>query len=257
MRDETVQALVQAIRNHPDIVSAAITGSLARPNGADAFSDLDALLIARDVKAVRDIRSWLPPAEQVLLCAWHLSRYCSVLLSDFQKIDLAIFSTDDSPSDWVVQHYQIIKGDDRFESQLAGAAMRSRDHSAAHLNPDVSLDNILLLLATAFARVARGEFLSAQSFLTMAADMLIALERRNRQVDGETDVLDPRRRIERLQPQLAGTLHECLFAPPGSGVVRLAQHVATAYGGLLDPYQLRVLEHLRSGPVEDNSKFFA
>ena len=60
MREQTKRALVQAIKDNPAAVKAAITGSLARRTGADRFSDLDVLLVARDINSVSDVRAWLP-----------------------------------------------------------------------------------------------------------------------------------------------------------------------------------------------------
>jgi predicted nucleotidyltransferase len=244
MHDQTRRALAQAIRDQPEVVNAAITGSLARRTGVDHFSDLDVLLVARDVKAVADIRAWLPGSEHVLICAFHLSNYCTVLLNDFHKIDIAIFSAGDPSSRWVVQDYEVIKGGEDFEAHLAEAAKATRQRAAAHLNPDVSLDNILLLLVTASHRVGRGELLSAHGFVAMASDMVIAFETRQHGVDAAADLLDPRRRLERLQPALAGVIHECLFAPPGAGIIRLARYLATAHRAMLDKGQLQVLGYL-------------
>src|SRR5579864_5748581 len=98
MRDRTTSALIKAIQDHPEVLNAAITGSMARGTDVDRFSDLDLLLVARDTKPVSDVRAWFPQPEHVLICALHLSHYCTVLLSDFQKIDLAIFSADDPSS---------------------------------------------------------------------------------------------------------------------------------------------------------------
>ena len=122
MQDEMKQRLIEAVKHHPAILNAAFTGSQARPTGADHFSDLDVLLVTRDVKAVRDVRSWLPGQGHVLSCAFHLSNYCTVLFDDFHRMDLAIFRAADPPSLWVIHDYQIIKGDEAFEAQLAAAA---------------------------------------------------------------------------------------------------------------------------------------
>jgi hypothetical protein len=244
MRDQTARALVEAVKDHPEVLSAAITGSLARRTDADRFSDLDVLLVARDMRAASDVRAWFPRSEQVLIAAFHLSHYCTVLLNDLQKIDLAIFSADDPPSRWVVHEYEVIKGGEDFEARLAEAAKATRQKAAAHLNPDVSLDNILLLLVTASHRVGRGELLSAQSFVAMASDMVIALERRQNGVDAVADLLDPRRRLERLQPALAGVIHECLFTPPGAGITRLARYLATEHRAIMDEGHLQVLGYL-------------
>ncbi|RMD93200.1 MAG: nucleotidyltransferase domain-containing protein [Calditrichaeota bacterium] len=242
MREKTKNALVQAIKNHPAVVKAAITGSLARQTDADRFSDLDVLLVARDIKAVSDVRAWFP--AQVLICAFHLSNYCTVLLDDFQKIDIAIYSIYDSPSQWVVHDYEVIKNGEDFEVQLANAAKSTREKMAAHLNPDVSLDNILLLLVTASHRNARGELLSAHDLLCMACDMVIALEIRQHGFDSNSDLLDPRRRLERLRPKLAATIHECLFATPGDGIPRLVQYLAKVHRSGLTEAQMKVLDYL-------------
>jgi predicted nucleotidyltransferase len=244
MRDQATHVLVQAIKNHPEVAKAAITGSRARRAGTDRFSDLDVLLVVRDIRTVSDVRLWLPESEHILICAFHLSNYCTVLLDDFQKIDIAIFPADSPSSRWVVQDYEVIKGGEDFEAQLAEAATTTRQKTAAHLNPDVSIDNVLLLLVTASHRVGRGELLSAHSFIAMASDMVMALETRQHGVDAAADLLDSRRRLERLQPALANVIHECLFVPPGTGIVRLTRYLATAHQALFDERHLRILDYL-------------
>jgi hypothetical protein len=244
MREQTKQTLLRAIKDHPAVVKAAITGSLARRTDVDGFSDLDVLVVARDIGAISDVRAWLPGSAQVLVCAFHLSNYCTVLLNDLQKVDLAIFSVDDPPSRWVVHDYEILKDSEGFGEQLAEAAKTTRESAASHLNPDVSIDNVLLLLVTASHRNARGELLSAHGFLAMACDTMIALETRQRGVHASADLLDPRRRVERLRPALAATMHECLFALPGDGIARLARYLTSAYRLEMAEGQLQVLDHL-------------
>jgi hypothetical protein len=126
MRDHTTHVLIQAIKDHPDVVNAAITGSRPRRAGTDRFSDLDVLLVVRDIRTVSNVRLWLPESERILICAFHLSNYCTVLLDNFQKIDIAIFPADCPSSRWVVQDYEVIKGSEDFETQLAEAAKTTR-----------------------------------------------------------------------------------------------------------------------------------
>ena len=244
MRDPTKQCVLQVIRDHPAIKAAAVTGSLARPTGGDRFSDLDVLLVARDFKQVSEVRVWLPDSLGVLICSFHLSHYCTVLLEDFQKIDFAIFATDEPSSKWVIHDYEIVKNSDGFTAQLAEAAKRTREKAAAHLNPDVCLDNVLLLLVTASQRVARGELLSAHSFLALACDMMITMEMRPPGPDSAADLLDPRRRLEQLRPERAATIHECLFAPPAIGITRLARDLATAHRAEFSGPHSKVLDYL-------------
>src|SRR5437867_10401638 len=106
------------------------------------------------------------------------------------------------------------------------AAADTRNRKAVHLNPHVSIGNVLLLLATALHRVGRGEKLSAHAFVSMAADMVISLEKPWQGTDPLPDLLDPRRRLERGCPKLAQVLDECLFTSPDQGIKHLAQHLS-------------------------------
>lgn len=237
------EALIQAIKRHPAICKAAITGSHAR-GMTDRFSDVDVLLVASDLLAVREVQSWLPATPKTLIFAFHLTHYCTVLLDDFQKIDLAIFGVTDSPSLWVVHDYEIIEGGADFEAELAEATENTRQKLAAHLNPDISTDNLLLLLVTAQHRAGRGELLSAHRFLGMACEMVIALETRRNGAAGETDLLDPQRRLERLSPTLAAIIHESLFCPPAIGILHLAKYLTVGHPTALTETHRRVLDYL-------------
>ena len=67
MKEELRLAVVEAIRDHPEIPQAAITGSQARHADIDQYSDLDLLLVARDVEAVRNVPGWFPRPESILI----------------------------------------------------------------------------------------------------------------------------------------------------------------------------------------------
>jgi predicted nucleotidyltransferase len=241
------QDILEAIQQHPGIALAAIIGSQARNQMVDQYSDLDVLVLARDITAVRDVPTWFPNPQDILICEFHLASYCTVLLKSFEKIDLNILPVDQPPSTWIVHDYRVIKGNERFAAQLAAVAAETRTRRAAHLNPDVCLDNVLLLVVTAWHRVKRGELLSAHGFLAMACDMVAALERRQQGSEAAADFLDPRRRLERSKPGLAALFHECLFAPPERGINRLAQALVKQHQGQLNHKQQVVLEYL-SGP---------
>src|SRR5262245_8810842 len=193
MMEEIKEAVLDAIRGYPPIVRAALTGSFASQSN-DQHSDLDVLIVARDLKEVQNVRAWLPQREDILISAFHLTHYCTILLRGHEKIDLAIFSIDDSSTNWIVHDYNVIKGDEHFEAELALAAIATRENRAAHRNPDVSMDNVLLLLMTAVHRVGRSEQLSAHAFIAMACEMVISLVRRQYGVQKSDDLLDPRRR---------------------------------------------------------------
>ena len=238
-----VRATIRAIQNHSEIACAAITGSLASKQGGDQHSDLDLLIVASYVEAVRDVRSWLPHSDRIAISAVHLVRYFSVLMDDMFKLDLAIYSLEDPHTDWVVQDFEVIKGGVEFEGRLESARRATAHDRSAHLNPDVSVDNVLLLLSTALKRGVRGEDLSAHTLISMAADMLVCLDLQNRGIPSGRDLLDPRRRLETASPSLAGVLKDALFVPPRDGIKRLALHVSE-YRDTMLPAQVKVVEHL-------------
>jgi predicted nucleotidyltransferase len=240
-----ISATIGAIQDHSGIACAAITGSLARDRGGDRHSDLDLLIVADAVESVRDVRSWLPEPDHIAIAAVHLVRYFSVLMDDMFKLDLAIYSLEDPPTDWVVQDFDVVKGGPDFERELSSAREATSRRRSAHLSPDVSIDNVLLLLSTAAKRSIRGENLSAHTLISMATDMLICLEVRKGTIPSGTDLLDPRRRLETDNPSLAAVLQGALFAPPQEGIKRLAAHVS-GYRDTMQPGQAKVVEHLSS-----------
>ena len=249
MTPEFQKAVLDAIRAHPAIESAAITGSQARGIGGDAYSDLDLLLVAHDLEAVRAVHTWLPRPERILLADSHLTDYCSVLLADHEKVDLALFSADDPAADWVVHDYRVIKGDAGFETRLAAAKARTRERTASYLDPDRSGANVLLP-TTATKRSGRGERLSAHGFLTTAADLLLALGRRKQNVEAQADLLNPRRRLEQRRPAAAEAMHASLFVPPEEGVRALARYLGDQHrGDLMDPEGLVLKQLLTSPPL--------
>ena len=195
------------------------------------------------MEAVRDVRRWLPHSDRIAISAVHLVRYFSVLMDDMFKLDLAIYSLEDPHTDWVLQDFDLIKGGVEFQQQLESARRATTHDRSAHLNPDVSIDNVLLLLSTALKRGARGEDLSAHTLISMAADMLVCLDLQNRGIPSGSDLLDPRRRLEISNPSLAGVLKGALFVPPRDGIKCLALHVSR-YRDTMLPAQVKVVEHL-------------
>lgn len=74
------QLVLNAVINHPKIIFAAVTGSQVFSKAADQYSDLDLLLIVEDSSEVKDINSWLPEPERILISTFHLNHYCSTLI---------------------------------------------------------------------------------------------------------------------------------------------------------------------------------
>jgi hypothetical protein len=85
---------------------------------------------------------------------------------------------------------------------------------------------LAIVMLTAGQRVQRGELLNATSLLATAADMALKMLATTQRWE-LTDPLDPRRRLERLQPDLAKQFSDILTAPPDNGIRRLLSLIDT------------------------------
>ncbi len=229
------QALLAALTTHPLVTAIAIVGSRAHRAPVDALSDLDLHVVVTDVGA---FMRWTPSG--VLMHTAHWRRHRTFILDDFGKVDLAVYAQTEDQQPWVVVAYDIVKDAPGFRADLDAAMARTHGDKAARNDPDVTVDNLVLLLSTATQRCLRGEYLSAHGALNLAGYALLALEARARDVD----IFDARRHAEQWAPDLAQLLHTCLFNAPTQGARALVAHVLSTQ--TLNDGQRRVLDHLRA-----------
>lgn len=144
----------------------------------------------------------------------------------------------------MIQHHRLIKGDSGDDAQFAAAEGETARARAVHLNSDASIDNLLMLLVTAWRRSQRGEESSAHAWLAAAWDMIICICGKRNGVSATTDLLDARRRVETEHPVLAAALHRSLFGRPGEGVIFMVEYLQALLDGELSDAQRRVPGYL-------------
>jgi hypothetical protein len=192
------------------VLGLIVLGSTAVPEIRDPWSDHDIWIITESANRDHYLESieWLPDHEQILLTARHGAAYRTVVYSDRHKIDYAVLDVPGLASG-TIELYRVLIDRGQIQAQAQAALERTRKDRIEVLRHSYTLQNLGILVWTAFGRAERGELLSARFFLELAADVLLNLLCVHTSLGRmpTVDSLDPRRRLERNRPKLA---HELL-----------------------------------------------
>jgi hypothetical protein len=223
--EEFTAVLLRRLQADPDVLGMVALGTTADPTYRDAWSDHDFWVVTRPghQDVLLDDLSWLPHSGQILIATRHGRRHYSVLYRDGHLAEFAVFDPVEAATG------AMTVGDVLFDrADVAGAVARAQERAHAGAWDAAKrafvFDNFLILLRTAVARWQRGERLSARRYLAQfAVDSLLglALEYAPATVAGGRDAVDPRRRIERLQPHLAEAVEALAGRPVPEGAVGL------------------------------------
>jgi hypothetical protein len=203
-------ALTRSLESRSGVLALVLLGTTSQPEFRDEWSDHDFWVVTRpgyQDTLLNDL-SWLPRADEFLIEARHGPHRRSILYSDGHLIEFAVFDVDEV-SGASVTSYRIVF--DRGGVAAAVAAVHANTQPPAwdEDRAEFLFSNFLILLQTAAARSRRGEQLSARRYVShFAVDALLrlALGLTKRADAPGVDPLDPRRRIERIFPELASAL---------------------------------------------------
>ena len=95
MKQNIKDRILDEIQKNSNILYAAITGSATSVVREDEFSDIDLLLVSGNKAEIENAASWLPREYEILLQEKHLSYYQTIILTNFEKIDVSVFSVED------------------------------------------------------------------------------------------------------------------------------------------------------------------
>jgi hypothetical protein len=224
--------LTSTLAADPLVHGLVTLGSTADAASRDRWSDHDFWVITAPGAQSRylDNVSWLPRAGDVLMIVRHGPSRRTVLYGHRHKVEYAVFDPEEALSGKIERCRILI--DRGGVLGLAESIRRQTDdeRGAGLARPD-KLENLCLLLWTAFERWERGERLSAQRYVQFAIDSFLDLLAAH---DGlslprAADRLEPRRRLERIEPELGRELGRIGLSAP-----------AEAGGALLDLAQRRL-----------------
>lgn len=229
--EQFTAALLRTLEADPDVLGLVALGSTADPTHRDAWSDHDFWVVTRPghQDVLLDDLSWLPSSGQILIRARHGHRGYDVLYRDGHLVEFAVFDPAQATTGTVTV-YRVLFDRGGVADSVARAQEGARPPAWDEARRAFVFDNFLILLRTAVARWQRGERLSARRYLAQfAADALLGLalehsghsEHSPATAARERDPVDPRRRIERQQPQLAAAVDALLCRPVPEGAAGL------------------------------------
>ncbi|HEX7315817.1 MAG TPA: hypothetical protein VF297_18015 [Pyrinomonadaceae bacterium] len=220
-----LEELTATLAADPLVLGLITLGSTADAASRDRWSDHDFWVITAPDSQARylDNVAWLPRADDILMIVRHGPSRRTILYTNRHKAEYAVFDSEEAVSGKIERFRVLI---DRGDINGLAESIRLQTHNdrmSGLARPD-KLENLCLLLSTAHERWERGERLSAQRYVQFAIDSFLDLLAAH---DGlsrtrAADELEPRRRLERIEPELGRELGRVdSLSPAEAGVVLL------------------------------------
>lgn len=207
------------------VLALVAIGSLAKPERIDHWSDHDFWVITT-TEAQTDFLSnlsWLPNHTQVVLALRPAHQYNTVLYTSGHIAEFAVFGLHDL-SRGRLTDYRVLFDRQNITTRLQ--TMVTQVHQEQHNSYDATatFGHFLITLCTGASRAARGEHLSAYTYIFhYAVDELLTLITHHipAQLHEQADSFDPRRRFEQRYPDLSARLVQLLRLPPSTSARQL------------------------------------
>jgi len=181
----------------------------------DEWSDHDFFMLARpgDEAAVRDVRSWLPDPDRLVLVAREGEIGFAAVYDDGHVFEFAAATAEELAGALATEDVGIPVDDGTAAALIAGAQERVGETPEPDPVNDVNL--VLVKLIIGVGRDRRGEHLVAGQFVhAWAVNHFTRAVRARIPVAGSVrDAIDPVRRFERDYPELGASLRVALGAP--------------------------------------------
>jgi len=218
-------ATLQHTLNADDRVRALVgIGSLAQPERVDRWSDHDFWVITTaegQAHFLNDL-SWLPDQATIALALRPATEYYTVLYTTGHIAEFAVFALTDLARGQL-DHYRMLFDKNDIHMQLQAVYARTQDKQQ-NTDSTRTIGHFLVSLCTGAARDARGERLSAHTYIFQyALDDLLTLIAQHipAQQPDRADRFDPRRRFEQGYPDLSALLEPILALAPTAAALRL------------------------------------
>jgi len=206
-------------------------GSLAQPARVDRWSDHDFWVITTaegQAHFLTDL-SWLPDHSAIVLALRPAPEYYTVLYKTGHIAEFAVFASTDLARGQLDRYRMLFdKNDITTQIQAIYARTQDKQHAA---DPARTIGHFVVTLCTGAARYARGERLSAHTYIFQyALDDLLTLITQHipAQQSDLNDRFDPRRRFEQAYPDLSRLLEPILTLTPTAAalhLIELAEHL--------------------------------
>jgi hypothetical protein len=218
---------IKALAAFDGVVGVAALGSTADGEIQDSWSDHDFAVVLRDGDAdqffLNDV-SWMPEAKRNIASARHGGIYNVAIYDDGHKVEYLVCNERATKSITVTKFCILLDRSDvgrRMEEARVLTSARQKATAEQACDPV----NLAIVMLTAAQRLQRGELVSAISLLAAATDMALCMLAETSPSWVLTDPLDPRRRLEQCQPNLAKKILEIAASSPENAVANLVMFV--------------------------------
>lgn len=220
-----LEELTATLAADPRVLGLVALGSTADASSRDRWSDHDFWVITEPGAQSRylDNVSWLPRADDLLMIVRHGPSRRSVLYGDRHKAEYAVFDSQEAVGG-KIERFRVLLDRGDIGGLAESIRLQTHDERRAGLARPDKLENLCMLLWTAYERWERGERLSAQIYLQFSVDSFLDLlaARGGLSRPDAADKLESRRRLERIEPELGRELERAsLLAPAEAGVALL------------------------------------
>ena len=189
--DAFTAELTRSAAMRDEVIGLVAVGSMAE--GADEWSDHDFFLITKpgSQQALRDDLSWLPEREGIALAYQETDHGLQVVYEDGHLLEFAVFDLEEIGLTSLNRRRVLLDRGGVTERVEEVAAREPTRRDDEHV-----FAKLVTLVLVAEGRTRRGEVLSGRHLGGLARERLLVLL-------GSADVLDPHRRFEPAQPELA------------------------------------------------------
>jgi len=202
----------------PHVLALVAIGSLVHPERVDRWSDHD-FWVVTTTEVQTDFLSdlaWLPNHSEIVLTLRPAQQYHTVLYSSGRIAEFAVFGLHDL-SHGRLTEYRILFDRQDITARLQALAAQVHQEQRNSYAATATFGYFLITLCTGVGRAVRGELLSAYTYIFhYALDALLKLiaHHISPKLPEQADSFDPRRRCERLYPELSATLIRLVALPP-------------------------------------------
>ncbi len=211
--DAILDALVATACGSDDVIGLVAFGSTADRRRTDAGSDHDFawLTVPGAEDRWRHDASWLPDPGRIAVHVVEHHGGVKVIYDDGHRLEFGVAGLRDFAT-WAGAPARVLVGGDAVAAAVREVVAR-RPGGAPSAARSARL--FLTQLLSGMERLRRGEVLSASGLVRGEAveHLLIAITLRGPAEHPELDPLDPRRRFERVHPELAARIEEICRGP--------------------------------------------
>jgi hypothetical protein len=214
-------------------------GSLAQPERVDRWSDHDFWVIttAEGQAHFLDDLSWLPDHSAIALALRPAPEYYTVLYNTGHIAEFAVFALTDLARGQL-DRYRMLFDKSDIRTQIQAIYARTQEKQQAG-DPAHTIGHFLVALCTGAARDARGERLSAHTYIFhYALDHLLTLitQQIPTQPADLLDCFDPRRRFEQAYPDLSALLEPMLTLTPTAAALHVLDLAERLFQGRMPAF---------------------